>query len=305
MIPEVQYEGCAFGPMPVWAETLVRASGVENQAFIGVSGWVSSTAVWGCGYRCDGTASGSVVGLDYFGARYFSGAMGRWTSPDWSATPRPVPYSDLNDPQTLNLYEYVRNNPLAQADADGHCFWDVCAVESSVYAAAVATAGYLASPAGQRVIKATVALTDKAVDVLADGVRAGLDILSHSPSSCGGGLGCMAEQQGRIYSQSEKKTDAAPSSTGNTNPYEGPVSNPVTVVDSKGNAIPVKAGEQLQGSKDGRFTQVKDANGNPTGVRVDGPHKPSSHPDPRAQEPHAHVPGQTNPDGTPWLPIKR
>lgn len=61
------------------------------------------------------------TGLDYFGARYFSGAQGRFTSPDWSATPQPVPYADLTDPQTLNLYSYVRNNPLIKADPDGHC----------------------------------------------------------------------------------------------------------------------------------------------------------------------------------------
>jgi RHS repeat-associated protein len=53
-------------------------------------------------------------GLDYFGARYFSGAQGRWTSPDWSEKPQPVPYADLKDPQTLNLYSYVRNNPLSK-----------------------------------------------------------------------------------------------------------------------------------------------------------------------------------------------
>ncbi len=63
----------------------------------------------------------SETGLDYFGARYFSSAQGRFTSPDWSATPAPVPYADLTDPQTLNLYSYVRNNPLSHADADGHC----------------------------------------------------------------------------------------------------------------------------------------------------------------------------------------
>lgn len=60
------------------------------------------------------------TGLDYFGARYFSGALGRFTSPDWSESPEPVPYADLSDPQTLNLYSYVRNNPLAHVDADGH-----------------------------------------------------------------------------------------------------------------------------------------------------------------------------------------
>ena len=37
---------------------------------------------------------------DYFGARYFSGTQGRFTSPDWSATPQPVPYADLTDPRS-------------------------------------------------------------------------------------------------------------------------------------------------------------------------------------------------------------
>ena len=60
------------------------------------------------------------TGLDYFGARYFSAAQGRWTSPDWSDRPEAVPYADLHDPQTLDLYSYLRNNPLASRDLDGH-----------------------------------------------------------------------------------------------------------------------------------------------------------------------------------------
>jgi RHS repeat-associated protein len=75
-------------------------------------------------------------------------------------------------------------------------------------------------------------------------------------------------------------------------------------VDSKGNAIPLGPGETLQGSPDGRWIQVKDADGNQTGVRIDGGHPPRTHSDPRAQQPHGHVPGLTNPDGTPWLPIR-
>jgi hypothetical protein len=31
-----------------------------------------------------------------------------------------VPYADFSDPQSLNQYAYVRNNPLSRADADGH-----------------------------------------------------------------------------------------------------------------------------------------------------------------------------------------
>ena len=55
------------------------------------------------------------TGLDYFGARYFSGAQGRFTSPD-------DVFADQHaaDPQSWNLYAYVRNNPLRGIDLDGH-----------------------------------------------------------------------------------------------------------------------------------------------------------------------------------------
>jgi RHS repeat-associated protein len=60
-------------------------------------------------------------GNDYFEARYYSSAMGRFMSPDWSAKEEPVPYATMDDPQSLNLYSYVRNNPLSRTDPDGHC----------------------------------------------------------------------------------------------------------------------------------------------------------------------------------------
>src|SRR5258708_2490545 len=59
-------------------------------------------------------------GNDYFEARYYSSSMGRFMSPDWSAQEEPVPYAQLDDPQSLNLYSYVRNNPLSRFDPDGH-----------------------------------------------------------------------------------------------------------------------------------------------------------------------------------------
>jgi RHS repeat-associated protein len=59
-------------------------------------------------------------GNEYFGARYYASSMGRFMSPDWSAKQEPVPYAKLDDPQSLNLYAYVRNNPLVRADLDGH-----------------------------------------------------------------------------------------------------------------------------------------------------------------------------------------
>ena len=59
-------------------------------------------------------------GLDYFGARYYGSSMGRFMSPDWSVKAEPVPYAKLEDPQSLNLYAYARNNPLSKIDIDGH-----------------------------------------------------------------------------------------------------------------------------------------------------------------------------------------
>jgi RHS repeat-associated protein len=54
-------------------------------------------------------------GLDYFGARYYSSAQGRFTSPD------PLIYTATRpgDPQQFNLYGYVRNNPMRFVDPDG------------------------------------------------------------------------------------------------------------------------------------------------------------------------------------------
>jgi RHS repeat-associated protein len=54
-------------------------------------------------------------GLDYFGARYYSSAQGRFTGVD----PATIKKARLLDPQRINLYPYVRNNPLKYIDPDG------------------------------------------------------------------------------------------------------------------------------------------------------------------------------------------
>jgi len=71
-------------------------------------------------YKFTGKERDAETGLDYFGARYYGNWLGRWMSPDWAAKPEAVPYSDLGDPQSLNLYSYVRNVPTSRADPDGH-----------------------------------------------------------------------------------------------------------------------------------------------------------------------------------------
>jgi RHS repeat-associated protein len=71
-------------------------------------------------HRFTGKERDTESGNDYFGARYYASAMGRWLSPDWAAKAMPVPYAKLDNPQSLNLYSYVFNNPLSHLDDDGH-----------------------------------------------------------------------------------------------------------------------------------------------------------------------------------------
>jgi len=60
-------------------------------------------------------------GLDNFGARYNSSNLGRFMTPDWTRAAESVPYADFENPQSLNLYSYARNNPVSRRDTDGHC----------------------------------------------------------------------------------------------------------------------------------------------------------------------------------------
>ena len=65
-------------------------------------------------YKFIGKERDTESNLDFFDARYYSSSMGRFMTPDWSASsnPDPVPYASLPYPQSLNLYSYVQNNPL-------------------------------------------------------------------------------------------------------------------------------------------------------------------------------------------------
>lgn len=62
-------------------------------------------------------------GNDYFGARYYASSMGRFTAPDDGTD------QDPSNPQSWNLYSYVRNNPVTRTDSDGRSV-NVCTTGS-------------------------------------------------------------------------------------------------------------------------------------------------------------------------------
>src|SRR4029077_14861300 len=71
-------------------------------------------------YKFEGKERDAETQNDNFGARYYSWRFGRWLSSDWSAVPQAVPYANLTNPQTLNLYAMVAGDPESFADLDGH-----------------------------------------------------------------------------------------------------------------------------------------------------------------------------------------
>lgn len=115
VLARMDYE--PFGRELTSGSATARRTPLPDGTFTSITGFGGLSAFK---QRFTGKERDSETGLDYFGARYFSGAQGRFTSPDWSATPQPVPYADFNNPQSLNLYSYVRNNPLSRTDPDGH-----------------------------------------------------------------------------------------------------------------------------------------------------------------------------------------
>ena len=106
--------------------------GTERYRTTATGGFAEScqSLVFGDGFSCTGGDMSPLhftgkehdaeSDLDNFGARYYNSRYARFVTPDWSDDPEPVPYADLTNPQTLNQYVFVQDNPNTFADLDGH-----------------------------------------------------------------------------------------------------------------------------------------------------------------------------------------
>ncbi|MCX6047961.1 MAG: FG-GAP-like repeat-containing protein [Chloroflexi bacterium] len=101
------------------ATVLVDPTGqvVERQTYqpFGESRAPSSAQV--ADYSYTGNELDEGIGLYYYGARYYDPSVGRFISVDPLYFEQPE--KDLADPQALNLYSYVRNNPMRNIDPTG------------------------------------------------------------------------------------------------------------------------------------------------------------------------------------------
>jgi RHS repeat-associated protein len=87
---------------------------------------ISNTLGAAQNYKFNGKERDNESGLDEFGARYHSSPFGRFITPDWAATATAVPYANFQNPQSLNLYSFAKNNPTTFGDPDGHCPDGIC-----------------------------------------------------------------------------------------------------------------------------------------------------------------------------------
>ena len=140
-------------------------------------------------------------GNDYFLARYYSSNMGgRFLTPDWSKNPQGVPYANYSNPQSLNLYAYVADNPQSLADLDGHQCTDITngpcklaqAAKKNSDAAQQQGAVANKAPAAERIALGVEAAANVVVGVPKPVEGAGSLVVGTLGSETGVGLGVAA-----------------------------------------------------------------------------------------------------------------
>jgi len=95
---------------------------------------VTQTSLNYTGQRLDGT------GLLYYHARYYDPTLARFVSAD-TVVPGQVDWAGTANPQNLNRYSYVNNNPLIHTDPTGHCGAGECALAGAAIGSVVPGVG--------------------------------------------------------------------------------------------------------------------------------------------------------------------
>ena len=156
--------------------------------------------------------------LDYFLARYYSSTQGRFTSPDEftggpdelydfvdDAADNPTFYADLTNPQSINKYQYVLNNPLRYTDDDGHC--GPCVAQVLRWGAR--------TPIGRRVITKAGSAATTAIVAASGAAKSYWELLKKYPPNAGDMIGPSADS---FQYFSRRKPDSSASQQGQSQP---------------------------------------------------------------------------------------
>jgi len=208
-------------------------------------------------YKFTGKERDTESGLDMFGARYYGSSLGRFMTPDWEAKPTDVPYASFGNPQSLNLYSYVDNNPTTTRDPEVLS----CTIEFGA-------GGSVFGPVGTA-IGATIG-AGVGLFVTYEVVKAVSSTIHQSDSNTAPAPGTTEQgrdAQGRFLpkepgqtqpgAQTEKETLAAEGATKNTAPLPGTNRIPDGTVDATGQKIEVKSGQSV--SNTGQLVQAGQA----------------------------------------------
>jgi RHS repeat-associated protein len=108
-------------------------------------------------YKFAGYERDAETGLDYAFNRYYNSRIGRFMVPD----PPGIKSAQLSNPQSLNLYPYVLNNPLTNVDPTGldtyliqaaGCAWHVTSWGADSGKVSIGPSGVLQAPLGSDVV---------------------------------------------------------------------------------------------------------------------------------------------------------
>jgi RHS repeat-associated protein len=173
-------------------------------------------------YRFTGKEHDAETGLDFFGARHYASTMGRFMTPDWAERPTAVPYAHYGNPQSLNLYTYVQNNPTTVGDPDGHdgggpdASWQTDPKAQANGVAQNAAAATVAAPTTLEEIDAVVKpLVDSAVSA---GEKAGSAILDAGETALGAVAFVLTAGVGKTADDSHDKLKPETDTTGSPEP---------------------------------------------------------------------------------------
>ena len=194
-----------------------------------------------------------------------------------------MPYADFADPQSLNLYTYVRNLPTTQVDADGHCPPCSPAEYADKVDAKVDAVTHALDNIGEKIGPTAANQIAFTTGVIGDFIKGGADTLRLTTSitslpknaSTSDKIAAVAQEGGRVGNIILTVVGLAGALKGGGAPKGVPQPNPngQIMVGPNGTAVVIKPGQVAEPAANGNGIVYRAPNttGNAGTTRIMGP----------------------------------